>query len=67
MFDRHTVEYMLHILSKLPDALYTDWNHKVIGTTKDGASNMFEIKHSVSSKIEEVALPRFYQVWRVLH
>mmetsp|Transcript_16076 Transcript_16076/g.22893 ORF Transcript_16076/g.22893 Transcript_16076/m.22893 type:complete len:170 (+) Transcript_16076:701-1210(+) len=67
MFEQHTGEYMFAILSKLLEAMDTEWKSKLIGVTTDGAASMVGNQCGVGTRLENIVLPGFYKVWCALH
>jgi hypothetical protein len=64
---RHTGEHMFNLSSTAIDHLVPDWRSRIISVTTYGASSMAGQYRGVASRLGNVALPGFYQVWCALH
>jgi hypothetical protein len=67
MRERHTGEHMFNLTSTALDHLVPHWRSRIISVTTDRASSMTGQNRGVASRLGNVALPGFYQVWCALH
>jgi hypothetical protein len=67
MFESHTGANIFNIVKRLLDIMCPDWEHKLIGYTSDGASNMTGAHQGVGTRIQEVTNEGFFRIWCAAH
>jgi len=67
MFERHTGEAMLKLISNFFDIVCPIWCTKLVGVSTDGASSMTGPSKGVLIRLEKEAQHKIYRVWCSLH
>jgi len=67
MFERHTGEVMLKLITDFLDVVCPSWRSKLVSVSTDGASSMTGPSKGVVTRLEKEALHKIYRVWCGIH
>jgi hypothetical protein len=65
--ETHTGESLLNFVSRMLDALCSDWRLRLIGSSTDGAANMTGCNVGFTTWLAREVNGKFYRVWRLAH
>ena len=67
MFERHTGELMLKLITDFFDVVCPLWRAKLVSVSTDGASSMTGSSQGVVTRLEKKAQHKMYRVWCGIH
>jgi len=67
MFERHTADNLVELITRILDVLCSNWREKLIGLGSDGENKMTGQHAGVVTQIERQAQHRVYRTWCALH